>query len=200
MSDDELVAYLREARAGGRPAAMKPALAILVFGYWDTLVARARLRLPASDAEDVAGEVIASAIASAFDGSSVGEFRSWLHTILSRRVADYHEAKKRRPRTTELVSEHGGDEEIWGHEPAVAFEGDALFAGECLARAYEELGDEGHRRVVDLYVYGPSTAADVSAELGAGMSEANVHQIASRFQRRFRELLERGHGDTGAVP
>ena len=197
MSDDELVAYLREARAGGRPAATRPALAILVFGYWDTLVARARLRLPASDAEDVAGEVIASAIASAFDGSSAGEFHAWL-ADLPRRVADYHEAKKRRPHHRACVRARRRRGDL-GHEPAVAFEGDALFAGECLARAYEELGDEGHRRVVDLYVYGPSTAADVSGELGAGMSEANVHQIASRFQRRFRELLERGDGDNGAV-
>ena len=147
---------------------MKPALAILVFGYWDTLVARARLRLPASDAEDVAGEVIASAIASAFDGSSVGEFRSWLHTILSRRVADYHEAKKRRPRTTELVSEHGGDEEIWGREPAVGSRATRCSPASASRGPTRSSSDEGHRRVIDLYVYGPRTAADVSAELGRG--------------------------------
>jgi hypothetical protein len=31
------------------------------------------------------------------------------------------------------------------------------------------------------------------------MTEANVHQIASRFQRRFKELLEEG-SDTGGEP
>ena len=194
MSDEQLVAYMRDAREAGRPDAMKPGLAVLVFGYWDILLGRARLRLPPSDAEDVAGEAVASAIASAFDGQSVGEFRSWVHTILSRRIADYYETGKRRPKTTELVSEHGGEENVWGHEPAAPFEGDALFASDCLKRAYEEL-DTRHRRVVDLYVLGPLSAADAAADVTNGMTEANVHQIASRFQRRFKELLE-GGGDT----
>ena len=189
MSDEELVAYMRAAREAGRPEAMKAPLAILVFGYWDSLVARARLRLPPTEAEDVAGEAVASAIASAFDGRSVGELRSWLHTILMRRIADYYEVRKRRVQTTELASEHQGEEDVWRREPAEPFEGDALFASESLALAYRELERDSHRRAIDLYVFGPLSAADAAASLGGGMTEANVHQIASRFQRRFRELL-----------
>jgi DNA-directed RNA polymerase specialized sigma24 family protein len=78
---------------------------------------------------------VASAIASAFDGKSVGEFRSWLHTILNRRIADYLEARKRKPHTTQLPSEHEREEEVWGAEPAVEFEGHALFARDSLDRA-----------------------------------------------------------------
>jgi DNA-directed RNA polymerase specialized sigma24 family protein len=190
LGDDELIDYLRAARSAGRQEAMKPALAILVFGYWDILVSRARLRLPESDVEDVAAEAAASAIASAFDGRSVGELRSWMHTILSRRIADYYEARTRRPQTTPLASEHGGVDEVWGAEPAEPFEGDALFASECLGQAYDELEDERHRRTIDLYVYGPLSATATAAEVGGGMTEANVHQVASRFQRRFRELMD----------
>ena len=83
------------ARPGAHDA-MKPAIGVLVYGYWDVLVNRARLKLPAADVEDVASEAMFSAIASAFDGKSVGEFRSWLHTILSRRIADHLEGRKRR--------------------------------------------------------------------------------------------------------
>ncbi len=196
LDDEGLIAYMRRARAAGKAAAMQPAIGILVFGYWDTLVNRARLRLPQASAEDVAAEAVTSAIASAFDGQSVGEFRSWLHTILSRRIADYHEARKRRPQTTELPSEHLGDDEVWGREPAVEFEGDALFASGCLDRAYEEIESQLHRRVIDLYVYGPLSARDTVAKVGDGMTEANVHQISSRFQKRFGELL--AEGDTEA--
>lgn len=192
LSDELLIDYMRRAREAGRHDAMRPAVGVLVFGYWDTLVARARLKLPAADAEEVAGEAVASALASAFDGKSVGEFRSWLHTILSRRIADYLEGRKRRPRTTELPSEHEREEEVWGAEPAVDFEGDALFARDCLHRTYEEIVDPRHRRAIDLYVLGPHSAAEAAALVGGGMTEANVHQIASRFQRRFRELLEEG--------
>jgi RNA polymerase sigma factor (sigma-70 family) len=190
LGDEDLVDYLRAAREAGRHDAMKPAVAMLVYGYWDTLVNRARLKLRTeADAEEVAAEAMASATASAFDGRSVGEFRSWLHTILSRRIADWWEAREQKLDKTTLPSEHLGDEEVWGREPSVGFEGDALFAQECIQQAYEDLEDDRHRRVVDLYVFGPHPAAEAASLAGGGMTEANVHQIASRFGRRVKELL-----------
>jgi hypothetical protein len=41
-------------------------------------------------------------------------------------------------------------------------------------------------------VFGPHSAAETAEFVGDGMTEANVHQISSRFQRRVRELLEGG--------
>jgi RNA polymerase sigma factor (sigma-70 family) len=193
LSDDQLIEYMRRARDAGRHDAMKPAIGVLVYGYWASLVNRARLKLPAADAEEVASEAAASALASAFDGKSIGEFRAWLHTILGRRIADYFEARKRRPRTTPLPSEHEGEDDVWGAEPAAEFEGEALFAHDCLTRAYEEIDEPRHRRVIDLYVLGPHAAAETARLIGAGMTEPNVHQIASRFQRRFKTLLEEGN-------
>ena len=57
-SDDELISYIRAAREAGRHDAMKPAIGVLAFGYWDNLVNRARLKLPDSDVEQVAGEAL----------------------------------------------------------------------------------------------------------------------------------------------
>jgi RNA polymerase sigma factor (sigma-70 family) len=192
LTDDRLIDYIRAAREAGRREAMGRAIAILVMGYWDTLVQRARLKVPESEVEDVVAETMISAIGSAFDGRTVGEFRSWMHTILSRRIADLFESRKRRPATTELAGEHGGDEEVWGKEPEAPFEGDALFAQDCLRRAYDELEEERHRQVIDLYLLGPRSASETAAEVGRGMTAANVHQISSRFQSRFRALLEEG--------
>jgi RNA polymerase sigma factor (sigma-70 family) len=191
LDDDQLVEYLRGARAAGRHDAMKPAVAVLVYGYWDNLVNRARLKLRTeADAEEVAAEAVASAIASAFDGRSVGEFRSWLHTILSRRIADWWEAREQKLDKRLLPSEHQEDEEVWGREPSVGFEGEALFARDCIRGALGEIEDARHRRVIELYVLGPHPAAETAKLVGDGMTEANVHQIASRFQRRVKELLE----------
>jgi RNA polymerase sigma factor (sigma-70 family) len=191
LSDEQLVEYLREARAAGRHDAMRAAIAVLVHGYWDVLVHRARLKLRTdADAEEVAAEAVAGAIASAFDGRSVGEFRSWLHTILSRRIADWWQKDERTIATRPLPQP--GDEDFAGTEPAVGFEGDALAARESVRRALEEL-PAAHREVVRLYVLGPHPAAEAASLAGGGMSEANVHQIASRFQKRVRELLEAGH-------
>jgi RNA polymerase sigma factor (sigma-70 family) len=193
LSDEDLIVYLRRAREAGHQDAMKPAVGVLAFGYWDILVNRARLKLPESEVEQVAGEALESAIASAFDGRSVGEFRSWLHTILSRRIADYWQKRERTVKTEKLVSEHQAAEEVWGEEPSVGFEGEALHAQECVRIALDEL-PAPHREVVRLYVFGPHSAAAVVERVADGMTEANVHQIASRYQRRVKELL--GEGDT----
>jgi RNA polymerase sigma factor (sigma-70 family) len=193
LTDEQLIDHLRRAREAGRHEAMRLAVAVLVYGYWDNLVNRARLKLRTeADAEEVAAEAVAGAIVSAFDGKSVGEFRSWLHTILSRRIADWWEAREQKLDKTQLPSEHLGDEEVWGREPSVGFEGEALFARECIRRALDEIEDPRHRRVIDLYVLAPNSAAETAALVGDGMTEANVHQISSRFQRRVRELLDGG--------
>ena len=192
LSDEQLVDYLRAAREAGAPEAMKPALGVLVYGYWDVLVNRARLKLPPSDVEDVASEAMFSAIASAFDGKSVGEFRAWLHTILSRRIADHLEARKRKPQTEKLATEHAGDDEVWGDEPSEEFSGEALHAAECIKQAYREVENDAHRRAIDLHIFGPLSASQAAAEIGDGMREDNVHQIASRFLKRVRELLDEG--------
>lgn len=197
LSDEQLIDYLRAARAAGRHDAMKAAVAVLVYGYHETLRNRARLKLPDADVDDVVSETMASAIASAFAGSSVGEFKSWLHTILSRRIADYHDARSRSPKTTALPSEHEREDEVWGQEPAVEFEGDAQHARDCLCQAYAELENDRHGRVIDLYVFGPHSAAETAELVGDAMSEANVHQISSRFQKRVRELLEEGSDTSG---
>jgi DNA-directed RNA polymerase specialized sigma24 family protein len=188
LSDEQLIAYTRAARDAGRHAAMKPAVAVLAYGYWDNLVNRARLKLPESDVEQVAGEVLESAITSAFDGRSVGEFRSWLHRILSRRIADYWQKRERTVPVQPLPQ--AGDEGFAGREPSVDFEGDALHAHECVRRALEEVENPLHLRVIRLYLFAPHSAAEAAELVGNGMSEANVHQISSRFQRRVKQLLD----------
>ena len=193
LSDDQLVDYLRAAREAGALDAMNLALGVLVFGYWDVLVNRARLKLPSADVEDVASECMSSAIASAFDGKSVGEFRAWMHTILSRRIADHLDARKRKPKTEKLVTEHAGEDEVWGEEPSSEeFSVEALYTLECIKTAHGELENPLHRQVVDLHIFGPLSATETAAEIGDGLSEDNVHKIASRFLKRVRELLDEG--------
>jgi DNA-directed RNA polymerase specialized sigma24 family protein len=197
LTDAQLIEHMRRARAAGRPDAVKPALAVLVFGYWDNVARRVALKVPFQDVEDVTAIAIEAAIASAFDGQSVGEFVNWLHRIVDRRgIADYHRRKEGKPELDRLPTEHLGDDEVWGDEPSVDFAGDTVDALEALRRAYRELRPD-HRDVVDLYVFGPASARE-AAEQVPEMTEANVHQIASRFQRRVGELMD--GGDTSSGP
>jgi DNA-directed RNA polymerase specialized sigma24 family protein len=52
-----------------------------------------------------------------------------------------------------------------------------------------------HQRVVDLVVFEDRSAAEACAAI-EGMTEANVHQVVSRFRRALRGELQAG-GDTG---
>jgi RNA polymerase sigma factor (sigma-70 family) len=194
LTDEDLLAYLQLARKAGRVDLLKRALAVLVFGYMDNVTNRVRLKVPEEDVEDVAAVVLESAISSAFDGRSTGEFRAWLHRIVDRRVADYYRRREGKPKLMRLPTAHLGDEEAWGDEPAEDFS-EAVDASRAFRQTYEELSDD-HRNVVDLYVLGPCSAVE-AAERIPGMTEANVHQIGSRFQKRFNQLLEGGDTSGG---
>lgn len=174
---------MREARRAGDASAAL-ALAILAFGHWDNVERRVRMKVPSADVEDLTGDVIADAIASAFDGRSVGEFRSWLNTITRRAIADYY---RRGPGRIKY-----GDEPA--AEPVAPSEAGAVELTDAVERVLAALRAD-HRRVVELAVFEDRPAADAAREV-EGITAANVHQIVSRFKRSLRGELEAG-GDTG---
>jgi DNA-directed RNA polymerase specialized sigma24 family protein len=169
LPDDELIAYLR--RAHGQSA--RTALAILVYGHWPNVARRVSMKVPAGAVEDVTADVLVSAIQSAFDGRSRGEFVVWLRTITARRIADFH----RRP-----VAQTVPLDDV----EAVAPSEGAVAVQDAVERVLARLSGE-HRRVVELVVLEGRAAGEVE-----GVSAANVHQIASRFRRALREELDTG--------
>ena len=70
LDDEALVAYARAARDAGDPAAAARAIAVLVYGYWSNVERRVRMKVPREHVEDVTADIVASAIQSAFDGTS----------------------------------------------------------------------------------------------------------------------------------
>jgi RNA polymerase sigma factor (sigma-70 family) len=148
------------------------------------------LKVPRHEVGEVVGEVMESALKSAFGGVSVGEFRNWIHTIADRRIADHF--RRNRLETTRLPD---GSEEAGGQDlPVPPYEG-TVDVQRALDVAVAGLSDV-HRRIVDLYVFADMTAGDVAARTEE--TEANVHQVASRFRKRMKELLDEGEGDTGS--
>jgi DNA-directed RNA polymerase specialized sigma24 family protein len=170
LADDALIAYVRSARGAGHPSA-RVALAVLVYGHWHNVARRVALKVPPGAVEDVTSDVLVSAIQSAFDGSSEGEFHVWLRTITARRIADFH--RRPRPATVPL-------EDISVTAPS---DGDVVVA-DAVERVLARLSAE-HRRVVEAVVFEGREASEVD-----GFSAANVHQIASRFRRALREELD----------
>jgi RNA polymerase sigma factor (sigma-70 family) len=190
LSDEELIAYIRHARDDGQLAHGRRGLAILVYGYERDVKRRVSMKVPSYVVDDLAHDALVRAIAAAFDRSSVGEFRSWLHTIVDRTVVDFYRRAERRPKETPLPSEHAGEDDVWGAEPSLESEAGAVE----LRIIVEEVLDtfnEKHRLVLELHVFQGFTAAEVCGRI-KGMSEDNVAQIASRFRAKLHARLDPG--------
>jgi DNA-directed RNA polymerase specialized sigma24 family protein len=197
LDDEDLLAYAVDARDAGERDAMGEALAVLAFRRWDNLVRRARLKVPADDAEDVAAKTFSDAALAAFEGRSEGEFWQLLSKVLARRIADYWKKRESSPDTTALPEEHADDEDIHGGPAAVTKDPTtAIPAQDVIDRRLGQL-NESHRLVVELVVFegydAQSTADHVNQEhrdLTTPMSVDNVHKITSRFRGDLRRDLE----------
>lgn len=188
LADEQLTAYVRAARAAGKMAAGRRALAFLVFGYERDVKRRLSLRVPPHAVDDVAHDALVRAIAAAFDGSSEGEFRSWLHTIVDRAAVDWFRRSKRRPKESLLPSEHAGEDDVWGEEPFVDSAAGEVELRIVIDEVLAEFNPK-HQQVIELHVFGALPAPEVCGRID-GMSEDNVAQIASRFRAKLRSRLD----------
>ena len=202
LSDEEILAYINSARAAGDADAATTGLRVLVFGYMDAIRMWVARKVPRHEVDELAHVAMLSAITSTLDGRTIGEFRSWLFTIVKYRIADHY----RKGRLEEQPLYEEGDERaptVPGVEDGVS----AVDLSAAIEEAMEGLGD-AHRRVVEIAILDDQpaklTAEMVNAEFDDGlptpMSENNVHKIASRYRTRLREVLadaERAGDDGG---
>jgi RNA polymerase sigma factor (sigma-70 family) len=195
LSDDDLLAYVRLARDTGHRDAVTRALRVLVFGFWSLVLWRVSQKVASKDAEDVAADALESAIKSAFDGNSTGEFRSWLNVITDRRIADFH--RKKRVETVPLPGQDDSEEGGWGTEPSVQpdIDVEAVSTEQVIERVYASFSQE-HQKVLDLYIWGPYAAKGAAEEFNSRhpdgdppMTENNVHAISSRFRKALDKAL-----------
>ncbi len=194
LSDEQILEYVVLARERGELAHATRALQMLVWGYRDIITVRVSLKVPKPDVQDVADAALLRAVASAlrpgaFAGASIGEFRSWAHTVVDRAIADYWRKRERSPVETVLPDEHEGED---GASHAVGITPDHAVETDVQAVIDQARGElaEDHRKVVDGYVFEGLSARETATSVGNGMSESNVHQIATRFRKRMRELLD----------
>jgi len=192
LDDEHLIAYIRDARDAGELAAGRRGLMSLVYGYERDVKRRMSLKLPPELVDDLAHDALVKAIAAAFDGSSQGEFRAWLHTIVDRTIADHYRRAKRRPKESILPSEQVGDDQVWGAEPSIDSEAGAVELRIIVEEVLETF-NERHQLVIELHVFGGLTAGEVCDRI-KGMTVDNVAQIASRFRAKLRARLDADSG------
>jgi DNA-directed RNA polymerase specialized sigma24 family protein len=205
MGDDRVLAYIAAAREAGDADAVRAGMGILAWGYEQQIVARVAAKVPRESVEDVVMEVLFSILNSAFDGKVLGEFRSFMSTIVARRIADFHRGREADPGQDPLPGGSGEDGEIWGEEPSVGDSAEAI-AMRDLVEGLLATRSPVHRRIIRLY--GPEavdgedlSAAAVVARLAADgetVSESNVQQVWHRFKVDLGAALATGE-DGGAA-
>jgi RNA polymerase sigma factor (sigma-70 family) len=193
LGDEQLIAYIRDGRSAGELGAARRALMFLVYSYERDVKRRLSIKVPKPVVDDLAHDALVRAIAAAFDGTSVGEFRSWLHTIVDRTAVDFFRRAERRPKESILPSEHEGEEGVWGAEPAADGEAGAVELRIVVEEVLESFNGK-HRLVIELHVFAALTAGEVCDRI-EGMSADNVAQVASRFRAKLRARLDPGSGD-----
>jgi RNA polymerase sigma factor (sigma-70 family) len=195
LDDERLIAYIRDARDQDQRPAARRGLMILIYGYEPDVKRRVKLKVAPEAVDDVTHDALVKAIAAAFGGSSVGEFRSWLHTIVDRTIVDHYRRKNRRPKESILPTEHAGEEDVWGAEPFQESEAGAVELRMIVDQVLASF-NERHTMVIELHVFGALSAGEVCDRI-EGMSEDNVAQIASRFRAKLRKRLDPDSGETG---
>lgn len=196
LDDDELIRRFVKTRRSGDFALAREILGILVFRRLPDLMRRVAIKVPREDVEDVASEAMESALKAKFAGESVGQFVNFLHTIADRRIADFHRRRKSRPTTEPLPEEHENDEAVWGKTPSIEDSTGKVELRSAVDKVLTGMS-QTHLRVIALDAFGGfsarETAGMVNEEFGdqlrQPMTEANVHQIASRFRRDLKDEI-----------
>lgn len=194
LNDENLVEYIVNARDAGQNDLMAEAIGIFAFRRENWIMAKIdNKNVPFKDQDQVFMDVIASTLAVAFKGGSVGEMVNLIKRVMQFRIADYFEKNKhdldRRPRTDPDGNIYDDIEDI-----------DDDLPGTELRMLIQSLIDQEQprtQRTISLRIQGyPSkeAAAKVTEEFPDDdeMTFMNVDQIFSRFRKQLKRLLEGG--------
>jgi len=203
LSDEELVAYVVAARAAGQPDAGKRAIEILAFRLQPLVEARVAAKVAPELREDLVMTVLESFVRSAFGGKVIASVRAFISTIARRRIADHYRSLERHPDQVPLPGEHGGEEDIWGAEPATEDATAVLEIEDAIERVLDRRSIK-HRQMIMLYGPEPMGGENLSgaevvermlAEHGESISVDNVAQVWRRFRVDLEKELAAGEDD-----
>jgi DNA-directed RNA polymerase specialized sigma24 family protein len=199
LGHEELIGHALAARDAGDIPQIE--LALQMFVYKQEAMVRGFVagRLDKhGDAviDQVAGLAFIDAVAAiaAFRGGTPPEARGMVMRIARRRIADFH--RKGRVDTVALEWE-GEDGEQKSLVPGRPGGQGALEAWSLIEQALAER-NELHRRVIELFFFDDLSGEQIVKRINRHekpegddpLTEDNVNQIASRFRKRVKKLLE----------
>lgn len=209
LGNDALLDWIVLARDSGDEEGARKACGLLAFRHEDRIVGKVLAKVNPRFADEVTMEVMESVVRSAFDGKFMGQFGSWLNTIIKRRIADFHAKQQRTLQAGPLPDEHEAEEDFWGKGGREDDNLDLVAYKELAERLRCERPNLVHRLVIQLY--GPvelgyfeldaaSTKAEVDKMADEPITESNIHQIWRRFKKDFMDALGDAENPEGGEP
>lgn len=199
LGEEELIAYVVEAREAGDADAMKVALQVFAFRREPAILGFVRARMHGhgdADIEQVVGQSIADAVEAIvrFKGETAGEAGSFVMRIVRRRVADFLRKGRIDANPLEWEGEDGERKSLVPGREDPRLEG--LCDWSLIDQAFQDRSPK-HQRALLHFFFDDLSAREAAAavnrhfadEDGDPMTEDNVNQIASRFRKRIAELL-----------
>jgi RNA polymerase sigma factor (sigma-70 family) len=201
-SEEKLIAYIVEARRADRLEAAVQGAQILAFRYQERIRGFVFNRLGSKGplvVDEIAERTLADAISSmeSFAGSTIGEFRGFVFRIARRRIADYLRKGRVEEEPLEVDWGEGTEERPATEQQKQANPQAAIDEASVFNQAFAEL-NEAHKLVICLirfYALPHKKVAEqvnrhFGSQLNDPMTEQNVNQINSRFDKRLDELLD----------
>jgi RNA polymerase sigma factor (sigma-70 family) len=187
-SDEQLLAYMRDAHAAGAQRAVADAYDLLVFRH-EKRLAYLLWKLPADRVPDLLQEVFLEAFAAIVEGKKIDNFSAWTARVAHNTVADFWRGKDGRQLKTDRSA--ASDDDDSGRR---AEGGEPIDDGDFGAFEVHDLIDQllaerlpAHREIIELYVIEGRPAGEVAK--ATGESADNVYQVAKRFRDDLRRLL-----------
>jgi DNA-directed RNA polymerase specialized sigma24 family protein len=200
-SDEELVSYIREANAHGRPESGNRVCGRLLHRYEGMVLAKAGAKMGWADAKEVAQEVQLQTVRAIYSDKQIAVFKAYVIGITNNVIANFHRNREGLPTLDPLPSEHERDEDSWGHERGESESGyesveSRLEADSARQTLEAVLGarNPGHRFVIEEFVLADSDAsahavANAAQGKGYDISEHNVYKIKERFLTDYEAAL-----------
>jgi RNA polymerase sigma factor (sigma-70 family) len=189
-SDEQLVAYMRDAHAADAQRAVADAFDQLVFRH-EKRLAYLLHKLPADRVPDLLQEVFLEAFAAIVEGRRIDSFSAWTARVAHNTVADFWRGKEGRQLKTDR-SAASDDEPDGGRradrgEPTDDGDFGAAEVHQLIDLLLDRLKLPAHREIIELYVIQGRPAGEVAK--ATGESDDNVYQVAKRFRDDLRRLL-----------
>src|SRR3954453_2681436 len=188
-SDEQLLAYMRDAHAADADRAVADAFDQLLFRH-RRRVAYLLHKLPADRVPDLLQEVFLNAFEAIIEGKRIDNFSAWTARVAHNTVADFWRGKEGRQLKTDRSAASDDDSEAGRRADRGEPSDEGDFGEAEVHQLIDQLLDArlpAHREIIELYVIQGRPAAEAAKTTGEG--EANIYQVAKRFRDDLRRLL-----------